>query len=392
MSLHTEHLKWLIGPEGHQSILTAMNDAAEWRKHSKRLPADRAALVAEQAELRQRAAAKFPLHDQMFFTRIGLQQATDAMIATYKANRFRGHAVVADYCCGIGGDLIHFAQVSEACGFDLDPDRVLLANANCKAAGVNATARVADVCALDTRDVSAWHIDPDRRATGNRTVRIDAFQPSAEAITRMLQRNVNGAIKLAPATPTDDLEWATDVDLEWIGHSRSCQQLVAWFGGLVQHANQRVATVIDNQGNTISFASVDESAPAAEEVGAFVFEPHPTILAAGLAGAISNRLNLQTLIPGGGYLTAATLVDSKDDAARFLTAFRVLESDSFRPKRIRKRLQELNAGIVEVKQRGVKVDLATLQRQWRGSGESNLTVLITRRGKSMIAIIAERVV
>src|ERR1700704_3843002 len=45
-------------------------------------------LLLEQAELRRRATAKFTQAHQMFFTRIGLEQATDEWLARYKAARF----------------------------------------------------------------------------------------------------------------------------------------------------------------------------------------------------------------------------------------------------------------------------------------------------------------
>src|SRR3954467_7412065 len=70
-------------------------------------------LLLEQTELRRRATAKFTQAHQMFFTRVGLEQATDQWVSRYKASRFtveRAGAspppfLIADLCCGIGGDL-----------------------------------------------------------------------------------------------------------------------------------------------------------------------------------------------------------------------------------------------------------------------------------------------
>ena len=45
-------------------------------------------LLLEQVELRRRATAKFTHAARMFFTRIGLEQATDEWVARYKAARF----------------------------------------------------------------------------------------------------------------------------------------------------------------------------------------------------------------------------------------------------------------------------------------------------------------
>ena len=62
--------------------------------------------IACQVRLRQQAGKRFPNANQMLFTRLGLQQTTDAGIATYKANLIRKLAAdtqhVTDLCCGIG--------------------------------------------------------------------------------------------------------------------------------------------------------------------------------------------------------------------------------------------------------------------------------------------------
>src|SRR4051812_17310987 len=84
-------------------------------------------LLLEQTELRRRATAKFTQAHQMFFTRMGLEQATDEWVARYKASRFTQRAagftpaVFVDLCCGIGGDLQALAANSPAIGIDQDP-------------------------------------------------------------------------------------------------------------------------------------------------------------------------------------------------------------------------------------------------------------------------------
>src|SRR5262245_47765082 len=60
-------------------------------------------LLLEQTELRRRATAKFTQAHQMFFTRTGLEQATDEWVAAYKAVRFTTQQAIVDLCTGIGG-------------------------------------------------------------------------------------------------------------------------------------------------------------------------------------------------------------------------------------------------------------------------------------------------
>ncbi len=93
-----------------------------------RVTANQTHLLLEQAELRRRATAKFTQAHRMFFTRIGLEQATDEWVAHYKATRFTKRAAefasaeFADLCCGIGGDLMALAANRRPpIGIDRDP-------------------------------------------------------------------------------------------------------------------------------------------------------------------------------------------------------------------------------------------------------------------------------
>src|SRR3954471_13430214 len=82
-------------------------------------------LLLEQVELRRRAAAKFSRPYRMFFTRLGLEQASDEWVARYKASRIKRavgftSTVFADLCCGVGGDLIGLVQTGPAIGVDFN--------------------------------------------------------------------------------------------------------------------------------------------------------------------------------------------------------------------------------------------------------------------------------
>src|SRR5690606_968639 len=74
----------------------------------------KAHLLLEQADLRRRAAEKFPDAHRMLFTRRGLEQSTDAWVARHKAARYAAalhseRSPVHDLCCGIGGDALALA-------------------------------------------------------------------------------------------------------------------------------------------------------------------------------------------------------------------------------------------------------------------------------------------
>ncbi|MCA9032807.1 MAG: hypothetical protein KDA66_18465, partial [Planctomycetaceae bacterium] len=74
-------------------------------------PAELVVAALQLHESRVRARKKFSRADDMWLTRVGVEQSTAEAVAQYKAERFRGADFVWDVCCGIGSDSIALAQV-----------------------------------------------------------------------------------------------------------------------------------------------------------------------------------------------------------------------------------------------------------------------------------------
>ena len=113
-------------------------------------------------------------------------------------------------------------------------------------------------------------------------------------LQRLSSRHPHAALKLAPATLADDPLLRT-AELEWIGHRRQCQQLVAWFGTAAMSPGRRVATVLDDHGTAHSLTG---EAPAplviTSQIGQYVLEPHAAVLAAGLSAQLACRLGCRS--------------------------------------------------------------------------------------------------
>src|SRR5262245_503814 len=88
--------EWLTGSEADAVLAALAVDQTPLHTAVARLrgrfSTNQTHLLMEQAELRRRATAKFTQAHQMFFTRIGLEQATDEWVAQYKASRFNQRA------------------------------------------------------------------------------------------------------------------------------------------------------------------------------------------------------------------------------------------------------------------------------------------------------------
>ncbi|HEX4145969.1 MAG TPA: hypothetical protein VHY91_20885 [Pirellulales bacterium] len=394
---------WLVSPAAEPYLASAAAEADPFARAT-RLRADltpeRARLVAEQVALRERGLKKFPDARRLFFTPVGLEQATDGWTAQYKAERFRAAGRVIDFCCGIGGDLMALAAIAPAHGVDRDPLAALFAEANCRvvAAGVLDRDRRAAV-AVSVGEVGDtplaandfWHIDPDRRSAGRRTTHVELNDPPADAIDRLLSTASAGAVKLAPASELPE-RWREQAELEWISSARECRQLVAWFGPLARHPGRRRATMVPRGGASdlaAAPASIvglpDVEHPIAAAVGRYVFDPDPAVVAARLVGSMAAELGLAALVAGGAYLTADPPI-----AHPLLTTLSVSEVMPWDVRRLKRLLRDRGIGRLEVKQRGTRHDPAAVQRELKVPGDAAATLVLFRRGKSVVAILAER--
>lgn len=387
--------EWLTGEEAAEVLrdLSGRNEpvhilTTQLRKwHS----AERVHLLLEQRELRGRARAKFARADEMFFSRVGLEQATDEWVARYKAQRFAASAsagAISDLCCGIGGDLLALCEVGRTVAVERDPVASCFAAANVRAVGrfENVSMAIADVDDFDLTNSAAWHLDPDRRPQGNRTKTLDWSSPSTERIDRFLVASPHAAIKLAPAAEVPP-RWSECCELEWISRDRECRQLVAWHGALTRLQGKRQATVLSADGITsASFAGESNVEPSYSPVDQYLFEPDPAVLAAHLVGAIAERHGLSAVSAGIAYLTGPQAV-----ASPLLSCFAVEEVLPLSLRRIEKVLRERLIGRLEIKKRGVEHDPHRVRRQLRLEGNNEATLLLTKLNGKHAAILAHRV-
>ena len=257
----------------------------ELRRH---LSKEQAHLIAEQVSLRARGARKFRRADRLYFLPRAVEQATDESIAAYKSASFPPGGRVADLGCGMGGDTMALAASRSLLAVDTDPTCALIAEANLHAVGAGSfIVQEQDAANVALADYAFWHADPDRRATGRRTVRTDQMQPSAAELATWLTVNPNAAIKWAPAShvPPDLTRHA---EREWIGHSRTCQQQLVRSGALARYPGRRVATVLlnaeDGTPHTQTLVEAEgESPETVTQLRSYLVEPHAVVIAAGLA-------------------------------------------------------------------------------------------------------------
>lgn len=369
-------------------------------KLRKQCTAVQATALGRLRELRGRAAEKLPaeLAATLLATDRLLQQASGAAEAAYKAVRLAtlaGHGCVWDLCCGLGVDALALAAAGcrvTAC--DLSDAAVFCATHNAQAAefAPRIDVRQVDVTALELPADAVVHIDPDRRATGRRSVAMAEYSPDETFLRQLVESTAGGCMKLSAAMDETTLaDWP--VEIEWLARGGTCRQLLAWWGENCEPGRRR-ATVITETGNaldtppdaaSIAEAPDDFTEPTVGDVGEWILEPDPAVLAADLTDALAAEHGWRRFQPGLDWLTGETA-----STTPLATSFRVLAETPGREADIATALRDLGAGVVEIKPRGVRLDTDGLQRRLRGQGGRSLAVLWTRREERQIAFIAER--
>ena len=334
-------------------------------------PADLVAAALELAGARRKAATKFPGRTIVADV-AGVEQATSALVADYKARRIARSADarrITDLCCGIGGDAMGLA----AAGFDVeavdrDPLRVWMThrNAECRA-------KSADVTTFPVAGL--FHFDPDRRARGRRMWRLEDYEPGPDFLRGLLRRCPDGAVKLGPGVDVDALDLPGRGEIEFISEHGRLVQAVLWTGTLAH--DPRSATLLPGGRTLRGQPTQPDLAPA----GAFIYAVNPALERAGLLGL----LGLPAIHPRLGLLTSDARVSDP-----WLTTFELVEEMPWRLPKVKRWLADHGAGIVEVKTRGKAVDPDRVQRQLRGPGERSFTVFVLRRDRRTTALITRR--
>ena len=75
----------------------------------------------------------------------------------------------------------------------------------------------------------------------------------------------------------------------------------------------------------------------------------------------------------------------------FFTCFSVQEVMGWHVAKVRRYLAEQKIGQVEIKPRGVKIDVDGLARQFRTDGQGRRTLFILRFDKKVVCVVCQRV-
>lgn len=349
-----------------------------------RFPADLVRRGLEVVLLRRLAAGKFTRADRMWFTRQGLEQATPEAVARHKAGRFAdaaGEDPVWDVCCGVGGDALALTDVRSVVAFDADPAQLVRTELNVAVYGGAARlqTQLADATTLDLAG-RLIHVDPDRRAHGRRTLRLDQCTPPLAWLQEASRRARGGALKLSPASNFGGK--FPDAEVELVSLGGECKEATVWFGEL-RGASPWRATVLP-AGSTLAGHPLDVATDVRPN-GGWLFDPDPAVVRAGLVDLLARDAGVWRLDAAEEYLSAERPVESP-----FLTPFEVIDVLPNNPTAIRNAVRAQDWGEVEIKCRHVHVEVDAVRRRLPLEGTGRGVLFFARLDGRTHAVLARR--
>jgi SAM-dependent methyltransferase len=380
--------RWLLSEEGQGLLARTVEvydgrpDRALAASTALRREASGAQVAAAmtQVELRARARAKFgDLAGSMYFTPDGLEQSTRLRVATHRAARVAAASPssVLDIGCGIGGDLVAFAQAGlTTAGIDRDPLRVAVASANLVALGLGGAVQVADAAALDISGFGVVFADPARRTARGRVFDVDAYAPPWSFVERLLQRP--SVVKVAPGIPHDLVP--AGVEAEWVSDDGELKEASLWSPQLA--TVRRRATVIGSGGLATLTDEDDPGERSMRSVGRYLYEPDDAVIRAGLVTAVAAGVH-------GGLVDEHIAYVTSDGGftTPFARSYEVLETLPYKEKALKAALRLRNIGRLTIKKRGVAVVPEELRRRLALEGDEEATVVLTRAGGKGTALL-----
>lgn len=303
---------------------------------------------------RRQAEGKFSKNKDMFFTGLGLEQATSEVIARHIAQRFHHDWKVIDLTCGIGGNAIFLAeQVKEVIAVDLEEDKIWCAQHNAEVYGVAAKMQfVVGDADNNIKVADAFFLDPARDREGSTKTRsiLNSRPALLEILPKLLAITKNVAVKISPAFDYEELKLLPEEpEVEIISEDNNCKVAMLWFGDL--KTAKRRATCF-RQDKIFTVTDNEDLAPL-EGLKKYLYEADKAISKAHLVDEVANQFNLSKVDYNLNYLSGNNLPDISWPP--IFRKFAVEAYEEFSVKKLQKFLKEKNIIKAEIIVKNVKI-------------------------------------
>jgi hypothetical protein len=241
------------------------------------------------------------------------------------------------------------------------------------------------------RHTGAW-LDPARRTPGvadargrtRRVFSLDAISPSWTTVQGIARDLPATGAKLSPSFPHASVP--PGVEAQWTSYAGEVLECTLWWGPLAQRKGRSAMVMrAGGAGAVVSEADAPGPAPTAGglgELGSWLYEPDRAVIRAGLTGALTAATDGIELTAGVGYVSSDRAVDLP-----WARRYSVTEAMPLNVKALRAWLRDRGVGRLTIKKRGVSIDADVMRRQLRLSGDTELTVVLTRVAGQQVCLV-----
>jgi hypothetical protein len=369
------------------AVLVRGDDAAARpRMVDDEVVAARAAIVLAAATARRRARERWHLAGTSVFLPEALEQASDPLVAAWRARRYRDREVW-DLCAGIGGDALALASVaSRVTAVDRDAARLELLAHNARVHDVEVTCHRADALAVRP-PAGAWlHADPSRRRDGRRARRLDDHGPPVPALLAAHRDAPAFGVVVSPALAWDDPGLPDDVEVEFVQVGDDLKEAVLWTGALRDGDTTATATLLPS-GETRARRGPRPPRRPVGAVGGWLLEVAPAAVRARLHDDLAAEIDARRLARTRALFTT----DDRPPSSGWWTARRVVAVLPARPKPLKAWLRTADPPPVELVLHGVEGDPTAWWRQLGRPprGPRGWRIELIRRDDDRVAVVTE---
>jgi hypothetical protein len=354
---------------------------------------DQAALALQVATALDRLAARGIDTSGLLVTRVAAEQASDPVVAAWRAQRYLG-VEVWDLCAGIGGDAVAIGAVASSLTcVERSVSRATLLRHNLGVRGVDAEVLVADALEV-TPPVTAWiHSDPGRRVGERRVRALRDTQPPVDALLAAHRDAPAVGVVVGPGVDLGDPAMPPDAEVEFVQRGDQLVEAVLWLGALRSDGGRALATatLLDpTTGDHVSRTrSEEQRALPVGALGDHLVEVAP----AAVRARLHDRLGAELPVAARRVARRRALVttDGAPPPSRWYRARPILAVLPPRPRAVRRWLRDHDAAPVELAAHGVDVQL---DAWWRELGQPHrgpqgIRIELVRRDDDAVALVTD---